>query len=119
VGGADTPHSATEQAARHLLPFIRQTDVAVAYDRSTIALILGDTSAKGALQAAKKLRGVLSREKATRDLEVYCGIAQAELNPAFDTADIATEVANRVEAALKQALAAGPGATRALSAPGA
>jgi tetratricopeptide (TPR) repeat protein len=100
-----------QQAAQSLLPYIRQTDVAVSYDQNTLALILGGTPENLAAQAVKKLRNVVAKEKAIKDVAIHCGLAEVALNSEFEIADIATEAANRVESALAAAVGEGGGKT--------
>lgn len=102
AGGAHLPQ-AMEQLAQCLLPHIRQTDIAVRYDPSTIALILGDTHETGATQAIKKLQRVMRRSKDLADLTLQCAMAEALIIPDYDPVDIATEIANRAEEKLSTA----------------
>ncbi len=84
---------------------IRQNDLAVRYDPTTLALILADTSAQNALLAANKLRKLLANVSVP---SLTVGIAQAALEPEYDPVDIVTELINRGEAALHQALRESP-----------
>jgi GGDEF domain-containing protein len=108
-----------QQAAQCLLPYIRQTDIAVRYDQNTLALILGGTPENLASQAIKKLRNVVAKEKGIKDAAIHCGLAEVALNPEFDVADVATEVANRVESALARAVSEGGGKTNVAPRPAA
>jgi diguanylate cyclase (GGDEF)-like protein len=85
---------------------IRQNDVAVRYDTTSIALVLADTNDKNAFFVVDKLRKVLASVKVPgTDRAVPCtvGIAEAVMQTRFDPVDIVTEVINRVEAALEMA----------------
>lgn len=104
---AHTPAEALDEAVQLLLAYTRQSDVTIRYDRSTIALVLGNTNEGSAARALSKLRKVLEREKSTHDIRIFCGAAEALLRPDFEIVDIAIEVANRAEKALGAALREG------------
>jgi GGDEF domain-containing protein/tetratricopeptide (TPR) repeat protein len=97
---------------------IRQNDVAVRYDLTTIALILADTSDKNAFFVVDKMRKVLASVKVPgTDRQVPCavGIAEAVMQVRFDPVDIVTEVINRVEAAVEAAKHEGPNSAQSLA----
>ena len=90
---------------------IRQNDVAVRYDRTTIALLLADTNDKNGFFVVDKLRKVFNEVKipnTDRVMPMTVGIAEAAAQSRFDAVDIVTEVINRAEAALEIALSKGP-----------
>ena len=87
---------------------IRQNDVAVRYDMTTVALILGDTAEKGAFLAMDKLRRVLETIQIPGSEEkpvISVGIAESVIRQQFDPVDIVTEVINRADDALAAARA--------------
>jgi diguanylate cyclase (GGDEF)-like protein len=87
---------------------IRQNDVAVRYDMTTVALILGDTAEKGAFLAMDKLRRVLEGIQIPGSDEkpvISVGIAESVIRQQFDPVDIVTEVINRADDALTAARA--------------
>jgi diguanylate cyclase (GGDEF)-like protein len=89
---------------------VRQSDMAVRYDLTTIAVILSDTNAKNAFFVADKMRRALAAVKVPgtdRGVTLTVGIAEAAIQHSFDPADIVTEVINRAEAALEIAKAEG------------
>ncbi|HEY1271479.1 MAG TPA: diguanylate cyclase, partial [Terriglobales bacterium] len=97
-----------QQVGQLILGQIRQNDVAVRYDMTTVALILGDTAEKGAFLAMDKLRRVLEGIQVPGHNEapvISVGIAEAVVRQQFDPADIVTEVINRAEDALTAARA--------------
>ena len=105
-------HAAVEgmlkQVGQIISTHIRQADVAVLYDTTTIALLLADTPEKGAFLAIDKLRRVLTDINLPgRDTPpvLSVGIAEAAMRAGFDPVDIVTEMINRVEAALVAASA--------------
>jgi diguanylate cyclase (GGDEF)-like protein len=89
---------------------VRQTDLAVRYDLTTVALILADTTAKNSFFVADKMRKALAAVKipgSDREVTLTVGIAEAVVPHNFDPVDIVTEVVNRAEAALEIAKAEG------------
>ncbi len=89
---------------------VRQSDMAIRYDLTTIALILADTNAKNAFFVADKMRKALAAVKVPgtdRAVTLTVGIAEAAVQHSFDPVDIVTEVINRAEAALEIAKAEG------------
>ncbi len=82
---------------------VRQNDVAVRYELTTIALVLADTNEKSAFFVVDKLRKVLAAVKVPgkdRAVTMDAGIAECVMQAAFDPTDIVTEVINRAESAL-------------------
>ncbi len=105
VGEANV-ESLMQQVAQTICSHIRQNDVALRYDLTTIALVLSDTNEKNAFLVVDKMRKVLVSTKipgADRQPLLSVGIAEAVLQPQFDAIDVVTEVINRVEAALDEA----------------
>jgi GGDEF domain-containing protein/tetratricopeptide (TPR) repeat protein len=99
-----------QQIGQALASHIRQNDVAIRYDLTTIALLLADTTEKNAFLVVDKMRKVLAPIKipATERMPpVSAGIAEAVLQERFDAVDIVTEVINRVENALEVARSEG------------
>ena len=88
---------------------IRQADVAVRYELTTIALVLSDTGEKSASFVVEKMRNILTTftipGTGGRRVPFTVGIAEAVINQRFDAVDIVTEVINRAEAALEGAKA--------------
>ncbi len=111
--------SMMQQVGQTLATHVRQNDVAVRYDLTSIALVLSDTAEKNAFLVVEKMRKVLSpiRVPGTdRAPVISVGIAEAVLQDRFDAVDIVTEVINRVENALDQARAEGGNKAQALAA---
>ena len=98
------------QVGQILAANMRQTDMGVRYDLTSVALILADTNAKNAFFVVDKMRKALAAVKipgTDRELTLTTGIAEAAIQHSFDPVDIVTEVINRVEAALEIAKAEG------------
>jgi len=108
-----------EQVGQLFSANIRTNDVAFRYDTMTVALILGDTAEKEGLLAVEKLRKLISEVRLPgKDQPVTFtgGLAEAVMKPNYDPVDVVTEVINRVEQALHDALAQGVGSVLALAA---
>jgi diguanylate cyclase (GGDEF)-like protein len=110
--GEAAVEAAMEQIGQLFSANIRTNDLAFRYEATTVALLLGDTGEKEAVLAIEKLRRLLAdvhyRDK-NKPVEFSAGLAQAVMRQHFDPVDIVTEVANRAEQALEQAVAQGPG----------
>src|ERR1051326_4746767 len=96
---------------------IRSNDLAFRYDTITIAILLGETAEKEALLAIEKLRKIISEVRFPakdgaaqgQQARFSAGVAEAVIRSEYDPVDVVTEVINRVEHALAQAMAKGPG----------
>jgi diguanylate cyclase (GGDEF)-like protein len=101
-----------EQIGQLFSANIRTNDLAFRYEATTVALVLGDTGEKEALLAVEKLRRLLAEVRfpgKNQGVEFCAGLAQAVMRQHFDPVDIVTEVANRADHALEEAVAQGPG----------
>jgi GGDEF domain-containing protein/tetratricopeptide (TPR) repeat protein len=96
---------------------IRQNDLAFRYEKTTIALVLGETGEKEALMAIEKLRKLLADVKLSEEIVPFsAGLAEAVVRQQFDPVDIVTEVINRADKALDAAVAQGLGRIVSLAA---
>ena len=101
---------------------IRSNDLAFRYDTTTIAIILGETAEKEAMLAVEKLRKTISsvhlpskeEGKPGQSALFSAGLAEAVVKTEYDPIDVVTEVINRAEHALSQAMTQGPGKVVAL-----
>src|ERR1700733_3452706 len=106
-----------ERAGQMFAANIRSNDLAFRYDTTTIAILLGETAEKEALLAVEKLRKIVAevrlpaKDDADKGASVVfsAGLAQAEIGTENDPVDVVTEVINRAEHALSQAMAQGLG----------
>ena len=113
-----------ERAGQLFATNIRSNDLAFRYDTSTVAILLGETGEKEALQAIEKLRKILAdvRFPAKDGAELgataqfSAGVAEAVIRAEYDPIDVVTEIINRAEHALGQAVGQGPGKVVALGA---
>jgi len=115
--GEPEVQSMMERAGQLFTDNIRSNDLAFRYDTTTIAIILGETAEKEALLAVEKLRKIIAevRLPAKDDsgkgptAQFSAGLAEAVIRSEYDPVDVVTEVINRAEHALAQAMAQGPG----------
>lgn len=108
--GEQAVETTMQEIGQVICSHIRQNDVAVRYDLTSLALILADTTDKNAFFVVDKLRKVLVSVRVPgrkQPLPVTIGIAEAVMQHRFDPVDIVTEVINRAEAALEAARAEG------------
>src|SRR5208282_5058068 len=104
--------AAMEQVGQIVSANIRTNDLAFRYEATTVAMVFGDTGEKEALLAVGKLKRLLADVRfpgKSTAIEFSAGLAQAVMRQRFDPADIVTEVVNRADYALEQAVAQGPG----------
>ncbi len=107
-----------QQLGRLCTANIRQNDLAIRYDTTTVALVLGAVGEKGAVSAVNHLRKLIGEVRMPgreEPVSFACGVAEAALRPEFDPVDVVTEVINRVEHALDSAVAEGGGKVVALA----
>ena len=107
--GEDELEGLMQQIGKTIGANIRQNDLAFRYDKTTVAIVLGETIEKDALLAVEKLRKLLAEIKLPgKDTPVSftAGIAQGVTLHQYDPVDIVTEVINRVEQALEAAASA-------------
>jgi GGDEF domain-containing protein len=111
-----------ERAGQLFAANIRTNDLAFRYDTTTIAILLGETAEKEGMLAVEKLRKIISEVRFPAKEEggqgapalFSAGLAEAVIRTEYDPVDVVTEVINRVEHALGQAMAQGPGKVVAL-----
>ena len=116
--GEGTVESMMQSVGQTVCSHIRQNDVAVRYDRTTIALLLADTNEKNGFFVVDKLRKVFSDVKipnTDRVMPLTVGIAEAAALSKFDAVDIVTEVINRAETALETALGKGANSAHSIA----
>jgi diguanylate cyclase (GGDEF)-like protein len=116
--GEPAVEATMEQIGQLFTANIRTNDLAFRYDTATVAIILGDTAEKEALQAVEKLRKLVADVRLPgKDQAVAftAGLAEAVMRSAYDPVDIVTEVVNRAEQALHDALVQGAGSVLAVA----
>ena len=94
-----------QEAAQALAGHLRQNDIGVRYDITTLAMVLNNTNGKDALPVVDRIRKVMShiRIGERKGLPVTVGVAEAVLRGGIEPDDSVTELINRVEAALETA----------------
>ncbi len=114
--------AAMERAGQVFAANIRSNDLAFRYDTSTIAILLGETAEKEAMLAIEKLRKIVSEVRfPAKDgavegapAQFSAGVAEAVIRSEYDPIDVVTEIINRAEHALAQAMGQGLGHVVAL-----
>ena len=107
-----------EQIGQLFTANIRSNDLAFRYDTSSVAIILGDTAEKEALLAVEKLRKLVADVRLPgkdQSLPFIAGLAEAVMRSSYDPSDIVTEVINRAEQALHEAVTQGAGTILSLA----
>jgi diguanylate cyclase (GGDEF)-like protein len=110
--GEPAVEATMEQIGQLFTANIRSNDLAFRYDTTTVAIILGDTAEKEALLAVEKLRKLVADVHwpgKDQSVPFTAGLAEAVMRTTYDPVDIVTEVINRAEQALHDALVQGPG----------
>ncbi len=108
--GEKAVEAAMQQIGQLFAANIRQNDLAFRYEKTTIALVLGETGEKEAVMAVEKLRKLLAEVKLSDEILPFsAGLAEAVVRQQFDPVDIVTEVINRADKALETAVAQGMG----------
>jgi diguanylate cyclase (GGDEF)-like protein len=110
--GEQAVESVMDQIGHLFSANIRTNDLAFRYESTSVALLLGDTGEKEAFLAVEKLRRLLAEVhygNKERPVEFSAALAQAVMRQHFDPVDIVTEVINRADQALEQAVAQGAG----------
>jgi len=116
--GEAAVEAAMEQVGQLFTANIRSNDLAFRYDTTTVAIILGDTAEKEALLAVEKLRKLVADVRLPgkdQGVQLTAGLAEAVMRTAYDPVDIVTEVINRAEQALHDALTQGAGSIVSLA----
>lgn len=111
--------SMMQEIGQFVSSHIRQNDVAVRYDMSTIALILADTNEQNSFFVIDKLRKLMQVVRLPGNktpVTIAAGVAEAVMNSDYDPVDIVTEVMNRAESALDAAKAEGVNSAKSLPA---
>src|SRR5215472_6654968 len=105
-----------ERAGQLFAANIRSNDLAFRYDTTTIAILLGETAEKEGMLAIEKLRKIVSDVRFPakdggqgNQAQFSAGLAEAVIRTEYDPVDVVTEVINRAEHALSQAMAQGLG----------
>ena len=89
-----------------VLAAVRQNDLAIRYSATSLAVVLGDTTAQKVQPVVEKLRKQLAALKlpdGKDSLTFSAGVSEAAVRPDYDPLDIVTDVINRAELSLEDA----------------
>jgi tetratricopeptide (TPR) repeat protein/GGDEF domain-containing protein len=115
--GEEAVRKYMDEAGSTIASHLRQNDVAVRYDATTLALVMPDTKAAEGVQVMEKMRKLVGTVKlADRVPPLAWGMAEPVLNNGMDAVDSVTELINRAESALELALQEGGGTGKVLGA---
>jgi len=95
-----------QQVGEAVLAGVRQTDIAVRYTSTSVAVVLGDTTIEKARPVVEKLRSklaTLTLRGGKDSVSFSAGLSEAAVRPDYDPADIVTDVINRAEFSLEEA----------------
>jgi len=95
-----------QEAGETVLAAVRQNDLAVRYTATSLAVVLGDTTAGKVQPVIEKLRKQLASMKlpgGKDSLTFSAGVSEAAVRPDYDAVDIVTDVINRAELSLDDA----------------
>ena len=108
-----------QEAAQVVMGHLRQNDIAIRYDTTTLALVLPDTKGKDTFFVVDKMRKMVGGVKMAggNGLPMTAGIAEAFLEGNIDPVDSVTELINRLEQALEAALREGGDTAKLLKPP--
>ncbi|MBI4459828.1 MAG: tetratricopeptide repeat protein [Acidobacteria bacterium] len=115
------PEAVVAEFSSILVSHLRQNDIALKYGPRSLALILPGTTGKDAVAVVEKLRKLTSsksRSGAGSHAQIAVGVAEAVLSQNMESADIVTELINRLESALEAAQENGGNVIRLLEPPG-
>ena len=95
-----------QQCGDAVLSTVRQNDLAIRYSATSLAVVLGDTTAQKVQPVVEKLRKQLAALKLPEgkdSLTFSAGVSEAAVRPDYDPLDIVTDVINRAEISLEEA----------------
>ena len=94
-----------QEAAQTVLRQLRENDIGVRYDASTLAIVLPETRGKDLAALVERIRKMIGAVRVGQRAgpPFVAGMAEAVLESKMEPADIVTELINRLEAALEAA----------------
>ena len=95
-----------QEAGETILGSVRQNDLAIRYTATSLAVVLGDTTAQKVQPVVEKLRKQLSALKLPGGKDSFtfsAGVSEAAIRPDYDPLDIVTDIINRAEFSLEEA----------------
>ncbi|MBI4461908.1 MAG: diguanylate cyclase [Acidobacteria bacterium] len=104
--GEPTVQRFMQQAGETVVSNLRQSDIAVKYTATSLAIVLPDTTVEKARTVVEKMRKLLVGLKLAdgkSSVTFSVGISEAKVRPDFDVLDTVTDVINRAEFSLEAA----------------
>jgi diguanylate cyclase (GGDEF)-like protein len=95
-----------QQVAESVISHVRQSDLTFRYTGTSLAVLMGDTTADKVKPVVDKLRGTLAKLSLPGNKEAIsfsAGVSEATIRPDYDDVDIVTDVVNRAEFSIEEA----------------
>ena len=93
-----------DEAGMAMASHLRQNDVAIRYDSTTLALVMPGTKGGDGMQVMEKMRRIVGGMKISDKVPPFTyGVAQPLIDAETDAVDSVTELINRAEWALEEA----------------
>ncbi len=106
--GEEAVRKFLDEAGLTINSHLRQNDVAIRYDSTTLALVMPGTKGGDGLQVMEKMRRIVSGVKIAERVPPFTyGVVEPIRDPDSDSVDCVTEMINRAEHALEEAHQAG------------
>jgi diguanylate cyclase (GGDEF)-like protein len=89
-----------QQVAESIISHVRQSDLTFRYTGTTLAVLMGDTTADKVKPVVEKLRATMAKLAlpGNKDsVSFSAGVSEAVIRPDYDPVDIVTDVVNRAE----------------------
>jgi len=115
--GEEAMHKFLDEAGLAISSHLRQNDMAIRYDSTTLALVMPGTKGGDGLQVMEKMRRIVNNVKIGERIPPFTyGVVEPVRDPASDAVDSVTELINRAEQALEEAHKAGGNTGKLLAA---
>ncbi len=106
--GEEAVRKFVDEAGLSISSHLRQNDMAIRYDATTLALVMPGTKGSDGLQVMEKMRRIIGSVKLKDRVPPFTwGVVEPVHDPATDAVDSVTELINRAEMALEAAQQAG------------
>jgi diguanylate cyclase (GGDEF)-like protein len=115
--GEEAVRKFMDEAGLAINSHLRQNDVAIRYDSTTLALVMPGTKGSDGLQVMEKMRRIVSSAKLSERIPPFTyGVVEPVRDTETDAVDSVTELINRAEQALEEAHKAGGNTGKLLAA---
>jgi diguanylate cyclase (GGDEF)-like protein len=102
--GEDALRKFMDEAGLAVSSHLRQNDIAIKYDSTTLALVMPGTKGSDGMQVMEKIRRIVGGVKISERVPPFTyGVVEPVVDAATDAVDSVTELINRAEKALEEA----------------